>query len=225
MGAAPRTPSQNRQIWGLVGQLARATSSSREEAEGTLRRLCMEISGQTHSSRLSTTQADKVISRMRWELGQLRADEEDLVPEREPWGPRGPGPRPARMITRRQLVFLEGLYQQAGMSTRAQQIGFSKRQCKGRPWPQTMKDFDAIVEALKAICMRKVDHVDAWRRTKALVGNSSLDDWKRGFVADLALQFEEAAAEGTVACVLTPGRLFKLIECEIAAGVQVGGEA
>jgi len=205
-----RTAGQNRRMHGLVGQLAKATGSTRDEAKESLRRHCREVSGQEHSSRLSRYQANQVIQRLEVELAGQRTEQQ---PDREPWGQRGPGPRAGQNITSRQTEVLQALFQQAGMGDRKRQMVFAKRQCKA-PWPQTQHHYDQICEALKAIILRTTAASDAWRRAKALRGRAELDDWKRHFIADLCRQFEHAADDDAIDTVLTPHKLAKLVEAE-----------
>lgn len=221
MGAALRTPGQNRQLWGLVNTLARASGCERDQAEEALRRHCREVSGQEHSSMLSVEQAAEVTRRLGHEIDSIQKDQRSAAPtDRQPWGPRGPGPRHGQMATLRQHKVLEALYRQAGWDCPAQ-IAFSTRQCK-KPWPQSQQDADAILEALKAIVLRKVKPAAARARAIALQGRPELDAWKRNFVADLVRQFEEAAEHGHQGRVMTTHKLLKLTECELACGIEVG---
>ncbi len=217
MGAPKRTPSQNRRMWGLLGQLAKTTGSTRAEAEGALRRHVREVSGQEHTSQLTEYQASQVIQRLEQELRGRQVEQDQ---QRKPWGHRGPGPREGQMVSRRQLEVLEALFLQAGMDTRDRQMGFTKRQVK-KPWVQTQRDFDAVFEPLKAIVLRKAAPRDVWARAKALAGHPKLNRWQQDFVPDLARQFQEAAETGDLDCVLTPHKLYKLVEAEVACGVEV----
>lgn len=209
MGQA-RTVAQNRAIWGLVSQLAKGTGCAREEAEVAVRAVCMEVAGHEHTSRLSEGQADEVIRRLRARISAR---------------PAASAPPPARSststrredlpITPRQQQVLAALYRQVGWDDRGRQIAFSRRQIK-LPWPQTQVHADAIIEPLKAIALRHTDPRDAWQRAQALMGQPGLDAWQRGFVPDLVSQFVVADAKGELAKVLSPHKLLKLIEAEIA---------
>lgn len=206
----PRTPSQNRALWGAVQQLAQATSGSRSEAEVALRAICQEVAGHEHTSRLTVSQADVVLERLR---GRVR----------EAQGPRPPAPtrcrtggRDQRPITRRQQEVLAALFDQIGWPERHKQMAFCRRQF-GMPWPQTQAHADKLFEPLKAIALRHIDPEDAWRRAEALRGHPGLDAWQRSFVPDLCRQFEAAQDLGSV---LSPHKVLKLIEAEVAAGVR-----
>jgi len=216
MGAPKRTPAQNSRMWGLVSALAKATGSSREEAKGALRRHCMAVSGQDHSSHLTRHQARQVIDRLQAELNGTQQPE---PARREPWGDRGPGPRTGQSITHRQLDVLERLYHQAGLDTKQRQMGFAKRQC-GVPWPQTQAHYDSIYGGLEAMVLRQADPGDIWRRCRNLVGNPGLNAWQVGFVDDMCRQFSEAHAEGSLSGVLSPHKIAKVIEAESRCGVE-----
>jgi len=218
-GTAPaRTPSQNRRLWGLVGELAVATGSTREEAELALRRQARAVSGQEHTSRLSRDQAQQVITLLEREIHGQQAEVAQRE-ERQPWGPRGPGPREKVGITERQVQVLQALFVQAGLDSQQKQMAFSSRQCK-RPWPQTHREYDQIFEALKGMVLRAVVPMDAWARAKAIAQAPELNDWQRGFLADLCRQFQAAQAAGDISTVLTTHKLAKLTEAEVAAGVE-----
>ncbi|HNC94769.1 MAG TPA: hypothetical protein PKW90_01525 [Myxococcota bacterium] len=208
------------------------------ELKGHLEEICNKISGQSHSSQLTQDQARRVIELLQERVNAARPAPAlaevtpKAAPSSEPfvhWTQRGrppvaptppatetPAAKPASrrdMISQAQQGTIAGLFELAGMSTREQQIGFSKRQC-GLPWPQSKEHADKLIEGLKAICMRKVDHTEMERRVRALVGHKQLDAWKRNFVADLADQYSQAEDKTQV---LTPHKLAKLMECEAAA--------
>lgn len=216
MAAAPkhRTPAQNSQMWGLVAQLRRLAGLSEDDAAEVLRKHCREISGQEHSSKLTVRQAEAVIARMAAEVGGYHGKRP--APARLPWGRRGDGPREDQRISPRQQQVLQALFVQAGLDTRERQMGFSRRQC-GQPWPQTQSQADAIFEPLKAMVMRRLQPSDALARFQALAGRPGLDKWKRDFVADVLRQFGEAQ---DIATVMSPHKLLKLIECELAVEAE-----
>lgn len=219
--AQARTPAQNARLWALVGELAKATGSTREEAEPALRRICREISGQEHTSRLSSDQAREVIKLLDREVqGHIVSSAAEEAPlERTPWGPRGPGPRDQVAITPRMVQVLQALYLQAGLDSRQKQMAFCTRQCKV-PWPQTHRHYDQIVEALKDMILRQVDPSDAWARVRALRGHRALNTWQIAFMDDLHKQFERAADIGQV---LTTHKLAKLVEAEVGVEAWKGG--
>jgi hypothetical protein len=206
-----RSPAQSRALWGLKSQLERAGLSA-DDAEQTLRRICVEVSGQEHTSRLSPNQAGRVID----QLQRLVSDATRKQPSREPaahepWGPRGPGPRQAVTITGRQQDVLQAVFRQAGMTTSEQQRGFTQRQCK-RPWAQTQRDYDALIEALYAMVLRAVTPGQALARARALVDHPKLDAWQRGMIPDLVRQLEGGGE-------LSTHKLAKLTEAELRCGV------
>jgi hypothetical protein len=211
---AVRTLDQNRRLWGLVTELRKRSGISQEDAEGVVRRMCREVSGQDHSSLLSQVQAERLLSKMESEISGYG---ERRPAKREPWGERGPGPRDGQRITPRLQEVLQALFEQAGLDTRERQMGFCRRQF-GLPWPQTQAHADALVEPLKAMVLRAVPAETLRARVATLQARTDLDTWKRGFVEDLARQMDQAARAGRSAkSVLTTHKLLKLVECELAA--------
>lgn len=219
---ALRTPAQNNRMHGLLAQLRR-TGLDDDGAKVLLRDLCRQYSGQDHSSRLSRAEADLVIRALQGRVNNLIPGRPPVrgpsqAAERVPWGPRGAGPRKRRLVTAEQRAYLSALFSHAGMGTPEQQVGFCQRQCK-HDRPRTMDEFDQVCEPLKAIIRRKTPPEAALLRVRALQGHPALDEWKQNFVEDLARQLDQAEREGRLARVLSPGKLAKLIECEVAVGV------
>lgn len=210
-----RTPAQNRTMWGLVQGIAKASGCSKDEAEEALRACCREVSGQEHSSRLSQVQANRVIT-----LLQARVPVASPAPASSPPRPpaRGAPARGDALITQRQQDVIRALFVQVGMGDRARQMGFCRRQCKV-PWPQTQAHADQLVEPLKAMAIRHVQPVDAWQRAQALVGHQRLNAWQQQFIPDLVRQFRDAEPDKRLDKVLSPHKLLKLIEAEVACGV------
>jgi hypothetical protein len=209
-----RTPAQNRAIWGLKSQLERAGLAA-DDAEATVRRVCAEVSGQEHTSRLTPTQAGRVIDQLQ-RLVQDAACRGPATRNAEPaphtpWGPRGPGPREAVTISGRQQEVLQAVFRQAGMRTPEQQRGFAMRQCK-RPWAQTQRDYDKLIEALYAIVLREVTPAQVLARARALVGHPRLDAWQERFIPNLVEQLEGGGG-------LSTHKLAKLVEAELRCGV------
>lgn len=211
-----RTVGQNRALWGAVQQLAQVSGCSRQDAEVALRAICQQVAGHDHTSRLTTGQADLVLERLRARVDAAQ----DSRPVPAPTPTAGPvstrtGQAPTRdrlPITERQQEVLAALYRQVGWEERHKQMAFAKRQCKV-PWPQTQWHADQIMEPLKAIALRHTDPRDAWQRAQALVDHRGLDAWQRQFIPDLVRQFESA---GDISTVLSPHKLLKLIEAEVA---------
>lgn len=213
-----RTPSQNRAIHGLVGRLGRQLN--REDADGVLRQICREASGQEHTSRLTVAQADMVIGALNKRLSGTATPALAPAPpttpsaDRTPWGPRGPGPRDEARISPTQQRVLSALFAQAGIDTAERRQAFSQRQC-GKPWPQTTTDCDAVFEALSAMILRGVDVTDLLARAQALVGRpaSRTHPFFSVFLPDFVAQLE---ARGKQA--LTTHKLRKLLEAEAQLG-------
>ena len=209
-----RTPAQNNRTWSLVANLGRLSGLGREQIEADiLRPLVRRISGQEHTSRLSTGQANQVIEALEKEVASYKPRRREAGPEpapHRPWGPRGEEPREDAAITPFQQVVLDGLYQLVGYD-RQRQITFSQRQCK-KPWPQSQEDADKIIEPLKSMAMRKVDGAEISARVSALVGRPELNAWQVGFVADMVRQFADAGTSPKTA--LSPHKLLKILEAE-----------
>jgi len=224
--SAVRSPDQNRRIWGLLKELQRRSGIPDEDTQAVLRRHCLKVSRQEHSSKLTERQAQQVIELMQSEISGYRP----VTPPKpepaghEPWGERGPGPRCGRRVTPREQEVLLAMFQQAGMTSREQQMGFCRRQCKV-PWPQTMEHADALMEPLKAIILRSVTSEELEKRVAALQNRPELDAWKKGFVEERMRRFAEAkASHKSAKSVMSPHQLLKLIECEVACGLM-GGSA
>lgn len=220
-GQAPhRNAAQNRKLWALVGDLQRL-GLSREDATEALRDQVERVAGHRHTSQLTAPQAAEVIDALDGQVRGRRDASPDEEPAREPWGPRGPGPRKGQTITPDQQRVLRDLFRQAGMGTPEQQRAFTKRQT-GKPWPQTQRDCDAIFEALKAIILRDLDPGVAHARCMALRGHPALDAWKRGFIDDLCEQYERAEDPSKV---MTTHKLDKLVEAEAWVRARTEGVA
>lgn len=215
MGRPQRTPAQNRAMWGLVSQISRQDGSSREEAAEVLRACCVQASGQEHTSQLTPDQADQVLALMRQRVGVSST----ASPPRPPARGRPVAPSRTGGITPRQQEVIAALFRQVGMTDRGRQMNFARRQCKV-PWPQTQAHADQLIEPLKAMAIRHVRPMDAWRRAQALLGHDRLDAWQRRFIPDLVRQFQEAEPAGTLDQVLSPHKLLKLVEAEVACGVS-----
>lgn len=217
-----RTPAQNRALWSLVGQLSTRSGLSRDELRPTLDRLCIDASGQAHTSHLSPGQADQVIGALERELARYGAPPPPKPAPHEPWGKRDPGHREDKRITRFQQVVIAGLFELLGMDAQARR-DFSTRQCKV-PWPQTQAHADALVEPLSAMALRR-HTVESLRARVDALQKADLDAWKTGFVKDVARQLAEAKPGATPrAAGITPMKLAKLLECEAAAAAARGGE-
>lgn len=211
MGAAPaiRTPAQNRAIHQLLGQLR--PHLGQEDADGLLRQLCREASGQEHSSALTVTQAARVIDGLRRRVPQAPPAQVQAPPKREPWGPRGEGPRNKASITPTQQRVLGAMFEQAGMTTPEQRQAFARRQCK-RPWPQSQQDYDAIFGALTAMILRaggRAPELLAMARAAATRPEIQGHHFWGVFVPDIIQQLEAQADKA-----LSPHKLKKLMELQ-----------
>jgi hypothetical protein len=61
--------------------------------------------------------------------------------------------RPAEPVTPDQQSLIAALYAELGWTDPARQAGFAKRQC-GKPWPQSRRDANKVIEGQKAILAR-----------------------------------------------------------------------
>jgi hypothetical protein len=62
---------------------------------------------------------------------------------------------PDEPVTQRQQLLIRDLYIQLGWNDLAQQKAFNQRQTR-KPWPQTRRDANKVIEGLKAILKRAV---------------------------------------------------------------------
>lgn len=232
--SAVRSPAQNRTLYGALGELARLAGLDADARREVLEAVTREVSGQEHSSRLTPPQAEAAIQRLRQRaaayapppVAPVRAPRAmegwgGAFPEaapHDPWDTRA-GPRPVETITPRMLALLQRAFRLAGMATPAQQRGFSERQCR-KPWPQSQQDFDAVFEGCSAIALRRVRPREVWERVQRLHGHPGLNRWQKGFVADVLAQFSSADDVGRLDKVLTPGKLAKILEAEVACGIE-----
>jgi hypothetical protein len=190
-----RTIAQNNRIYGLRAALERAGLEA-EDVAGIVREICLEVSGQEHTSRLSETQATRVIVGL-----EERVKRSETVPRpaqaapapHKPWGPRGGEDRTAQPVTARQLEVISSLCQDAGLTTLPQRVGFFARQLQGRRRVETQADADAIIEPLKAMILRKVSANDVSARLEAVRTHPKLaqDRFLPGFVADVSARVEK----------------------------------
>lgn len=209
---ATRTPAQNRTLYGLVADLRRRAGLPEDDAVAVMRRVCREVSGQEHSSRLSIGQADEVIRRLGTELDAYR-------PARAPKPPQvGRKPAPEHTdLSERQVRVLNALFTQAGLVGLPARVKFCQRQLEGRGRPTTQSDYNKLATPLAAMVVRQVRAEDVRLRAEALVGAAGLDAWQSQiFLPDLVRQFAEASTPNQLAAVVTPHRLAKLIEAEDA---------
>ena len=125
MGSPVRSPAQNRKIYGLLAEIRRTSGLSQDDVEALKVRLCVEVSGQEHSSRLTPAQAKRLIGRLANEL-PARDDADRKVQRQAPPDKRG--------ISQRQVAVLQSMFRQAGMTSQQEQMKFARRQC-GKPWP------------------------------------------------------------------------------------------
>lgn len=94
------------------------------------------------SSELDNSGFDRVMSRF-----------EELGFENRSTTKKRRTPRPASPITPQQQMLIRDLYLQLGWNDVARQAGFNQRQVR-KPWPQTRRDANKVIEGLKAILAR-----------------------------------------------------------------------
>lgn len=213
MPAASRTPAQNRTLYGLISDLRRRAGLSEDDAMAVLRRVCREVSGQEHSSRLSVGQADEVIRRLGVELDAYR-------PAKAPQPRRDPKPEHME-LSERQVRVLDALFAQAGLVAFPARVKFCQRQLEGRSRPTSQSDYNKLATPLAAMVVRRERPEDVRTRVAALVGVAGLDAWQSTiFLPDLLRQFDAASTPAQLAAVVTPHRLAKLIEAEEAVAAS-----
>ena len=196
-----RTPTQSARIWILVGELQRVTGLAREDVEGDiLRPLVRRLTGQESTTRLTMRQAAAVIADLEARVARVRKSG-DAIQDGE--------------VTRAQSDLIADLWCQLGWGLR-QQRAFCVRQFGAQVvYPRNSADAAGLIEALKAMILRRVSPIEVWRRVQALHGRPELDPWHRAFVADLLRRFSEGERTETLAPVLTTARLAKVAELEL----------
>lgn len=112
----------------------------REQYEAILQ----EQAGVTSSSDLDKAGFMKVMTRLE-QLGFETTSPKKKRPRRY---------QPNEPITPQQQELIRDLYLQLGWSDLARQSGFNQRQVR-KPWPQTRRDGNKVIEGLKAILKRR----------------------------------------------------------------------
>lgn len=175
-----RTLEQNKRIWKLVSNFAKATGFARGYAEERMRDICMDISGQRSSSRLTEDQAAAMIQRLeaiiRTAHPPLKGDKRGCVHDAE------------ALATNAQLATLNQLFSDVGIDTDKRQVAFCRRVIKSY-MPITREDVNKIHEALEAMYIRRFDAaaidnmLAVARRFK-----ERCTAWERGFIDDIYRQ-------------------------------------
>lgn len=196
------SPPQLRQVWGLLNQLAKASGQDADELKIAS---VQAVTGQSHLSLITPTQADALLGHLRRELAKYTPKSE--APKPDPKGRAG-------TISPRQQRVLTELYRQAGYETAEAKRTLSERQC-GKPWPQTKADADKIYEALSAMVLRRNPAEKLLARVDAIRGHDALDAFERPFLEDLRRQL---VAGGR----MSPGKIGKLVEAEMHVAAAMG---
>ncbi len=140
------TPAQNR----LIHSAARNLGLDREAYGDVL----FSAAGVRSSKDLTPAGFDAALRRFE-ELGW-----KNPVPHPKPRRRRSPEVQHAAplgdTVSGRQQAKMQHLYSELGMETEARQIGFNRRQC-GKPWPQTRRDANRVIEGLKKMAGRGYD--------------------------------------------------------------------
>lgn len=184
-----RRQKQNKELWGLVGKLAKEYGSNDRAAEDYMRDVVEEVSGQRSTRLLTGVQAAKVI----WELDReifwqsLRDKNE---PDIEATGP--------------QLWIVKRLFKELGIDTPERQEGFCRRVIH-KDWPETRGEANKLYEGLEAMWMRRFKH-KAFDMILELEACGTLTDWEWGFLQDAKRQIEKRET------LKSAGALHKLLE-------------
>lgn len=209
---APRTSAQNQAIHAAMSALARASGLSRDELDPSLRDLCRDVSGQTHTAQLTVGQAGIVLDRLNRRLKEYAPPEPVAAPH-QPWGPRGPGTRDEQPVTEFQSSLIGDLFTLCGYpeSDPKRRQRFILRQC-GNLWPQSMEEADKVIQPLTEMSVRNIDR-DAMRLRLTALSAFKLTAWETQTVANLAAGLDAGRA---VTAVFRPGTLGKIMEIEAA---------
>ena len=196
-----RTLDQNKRIWKLVNNFARATDFSREYAIERMHDFCEEISGQRQSSQLTEDQADEVINKLQEIIRTARKQNPPSSPFRK-GGKRGIDHDPDALATNQQLAILNQLFLDVGMDTDIRQMRFCERVIKSSI-PITRGDVLKVHEALEAMYVRRFTDADidnmlalAMRAVGARGSVPLLTPWERGFIDDLYRQINLPCRRG-----------------------------
>lgn len=174
-----RTIEQNNQIWGLVQRLS---TYAHLDGEEVMRDLCLQVSGQPSSKALTVEQADKVIEELE---ARVKRSRQDALSKKE-----GEPPDPDAFHTQDQMDMMLCLFADLGWTSNAQQQGFYRRVlCHKRQgaaiFPHTRGEMRKVIEALKAIYVRKFSRQEMQEKVRTLLalvgadGRSPLTEWER----------------------------------------------
>jgi hypothetical protein len=196
---AKRTSAQNRQIWGLVGQLARLTGLDGEDAEELMRQEVEALSGQRSTAQLTESQASKLIKRLKYLVWQAGGGREK---QKRPKSPLEP-------ITKAMQQVIQHLWEDAGIYQPQSRQSFTKRICGGKPWPQTLDDGSKLIEALKSVVERRASLADLFCRCTRLLTQRGrqLTEWEREFLVKIRAELKEGR-------MIKSGAIGKLKEIE-----------
>ena len=199
-----RTVTQNRQLWGLVGQLAKLTGLGKEEAVELMRQECAEISGQRSSAALTGPQAAKLIAKLKY-LAWRASGGEGRAKSKEQ---RTKTYSPLESVSKAMLELIEHLWEDARIYQGKSRQGFTKR-ITGKPWPQTIDDGSKLIEALKGVVERRSSLVELFCRANRLLKQRAdrLTDWERGFLEKIREELRSGR-------MITSGAIGKLKEIE-----------
>ena len=134
-----RTLEQNKIMWALIGDLGLG--------EDALRDVVFFYTRQRSTKALTVDQARQVIN----SLVELQKGGGDFpLPSGERTKVRGK----RGIITQEQQEYIYRLFQQLGWTESSRRTGFTKKQLKGKAWPQTNTEAGKLIQALKNMLKR-----------------------------------------------------------------------
>ncbi len=171
-----RTQEQNKRIYGLLNQLSKVIG--KENADAFKTRLCMEVSGQEHSSELSALEAEEIITRLNAELKKTGVDEKETLDRSD-----------MLMWINKSFEDLYILQNVAEAARTNYKNNFIKR-ITGKVEINSYKDKYAVFEALKDSIARLTNQEKIGEALQKLSNyRSEMNDWENNAFGDFMRQW------------------------------------
>lgn len=163
-------------FWGLVRELSTGHGLDQEDAEDIARAVVVEVSGERSTKSLTTLQWRQVLERLREKVESRPGKSASQPPARDA----------DDLPTAEQLSKIDRHRKAMGW-TPAQLARWSREHASVRkPWPQTRREANALIEALKSMTTRKLDLRGASRHLQVLRARAAylpLTAWEHAFLA------------------------------------------
>lgn len=193
-----RTLAQNKILHGLANRLEVAGARPPGElgiatvtpgaGKAWLRSLCVEVSQQPHSSKLTEEQANEVIRRLTALSKGLPSQKPGALPKKR----RAVAPRENTRITPGQLAFISKLlHALAHLKGTYQGLGEDKARWRSWcqhylrvAWPQNQLQADQCIETLKSLVSRELPTQAVLEQELRDINLEPLNGWQRQMVKD-----------------------------------------